>query len=49
MTESRFVLDTNAVIVLAAGDNVTAFALENELKAAACVRGCPPATFFLFT
>jgi len=34
MTESRFVLDTNAVIVLAAGDNATTSVLENKLKAA---------------
>ena len=33
MTESRFVLDTNAVIALAAGDNATASVLENKLKA----------------
>ena len=34
MPENHFVLDTNAVIVLAAGDNVIPSALENELKAA---------------
>ena len=34
MAESRFVLDTNAVIALAAGDKSTASALENKLKAA---------------
>ena len=34
MTENRFVLDTNAVIVLTAGDNATTSDLENKLKAA---------------
>ena len=34
MTESRFVLDTNAVIALAAGDKSTASVLENKLKEA---------------
>ena len=34
MTESRFVLDTNAVIALAAGDKSTASVLENKLKTA---------------
>jgi predicted nucleic acid-binding protein len=34
MAESRFVLDTNAVIALAAGDNAVASVLENKLKAA---------------
>jgi predicted nucleic acid-binding protein len=34
MAENRFVLDTNAVIALAAGDNATISVLENKLKAA---------------
>jgi predicted nucleic acid-binding protein len=34
MAENRFVLDTNALIVLASGDNPTASVLENKLKAA---------------
>jgi predicted nucleic acid-binding protein len=34
MTESRFVLDTNAVIALAVGDKETASVLENKLKTA---------------
>jgi predicted nucleic acid-binding protein len=34
MAENRFVLDTNAVIVLAAGDKATTSVLENKLKVA---------------
>ena len=34
MAENCFVLDTNALIVLASGDNPTASVLENKLKAA---------------
>jgi len=34
MAENRFVLDTNAVIVLASGDKETVSVLENKLKAA---------------
>jgi predicted nucleic acid-binding protein len=34
MAENRFVLDTNAVIALAAGDKATVSVLENKLKAA---------------
>jgi len=34
MTESRFVLDTNAIIFLTTGDNTTTAELKDKLKAA---------------